>query len=94
MRASKFQCLLCAKSGHYAVQQFDAVPTAVDADQEADLIIRRRQRIADDLASEVKSPSTKGRANIPLRVPCLRSGADQLGAEDHAALRIGGAPDH
>ena len=30
------------KSRHYAVQQFDAVPTAVDADQEADLIIRRR----------------------------------------------------
>ena len=27
---------------------------AVDADQEADLIIRRRQRIADDLASEVQ----------------------------------------
>ena len=44
-----------AKSRHYAVQQFDAVPTAVDADQEADLIIRRRQRIADHLASEVGS---------------------------------------
>ena len=54
MRASKFQCPLWVKSGHYAVQQFDAVPTAVDADQEADLIIRRRQRIADDLASEVQ----------------------------------------
>ena len=75
------------------MQQFDAVPTAVDADQEADLIIRRRQRIADDLASEVKSPSTKGRANIPLRVPCLRFGAGQLGAEHHAALRIGRTPD-
>ena len=34
---------------------FDAVPTAVDADQEADLIIRGRQRIADDLASEVQT---------------------------------------
>jgi len=31
MRASKFQSLLCAKSGHYAVQQFDGVLTAVDA---------------------------------------------------------------
>ena len=42
------------KSGQRAVQQFDAVPIAVGADQEADLIIRRRQRIADDLASEVQ----------------------------------------
>src|SRR5262249_8736147 len=48
------ECCVAAKHRHYAVQQFDAVPTAVDADQEADLIIRRRQRIADDLASEVQ----------------------------------------
>jgi hypothetical protein len=37
--------------------------------------------------------SRKRRANIPL-FPCLRSGADQLGAEHHAALRIGGTRDH
>jgi hypothetical protein len=44
---------LCQKRTH-APQQFDAVPIAVDADFEVDLIIRRRQRIADDLASEVQ----------------------------------------
>lgn len=44
---------LCHKRTH-ALQQFDAVPIAVAADQEADLIIRRRHRIADDLASEVQ----------------------------------------
>ena len=76
------------------MQQFDAVLTAVDADQEADLIIRRRQRIADESASEVLIASHKRRANIPLPVPCLRFGSGQLGAEHHAALRIDRTPDH
>jgi hypothetical protein len=62
--------------------------------QEANLIIRRRQRIADDLASEVQIAQHKRAANIPLPVPCLRFGAGQLGAEHHAALRIGRTPDH
>jgi|SRR6516164_5709544 hypothetical protein len=43
--------------------------------------------------SKGESISTK-RANIPLPIPCLRSGADQLGAEHHAALRIGGTRDY
>ena len=78
------------KADNVAAQQFDAIPTAVDADQEADLIIRRRQRVADNLASE----ALIAQHELPLPVPCLRFGAGQLGAEHHAALRIGRTPDH
>jgi hypothetical protein len=72
---------LRAKSGQRAAQQFDAVPTAVDADQEADLIIRRRQYIADDLASEVLIASHKrAREHSATRsLPAVRSGSTRCG---------------
>jgi hypothetical protein len=46
------QVAFVPRAGNVRAQQFDAIPTAVGADQEADLIIF--QRIADVFASEIQ----------------------------------------